>query len=386
MLKGSLIIMLFLLPLKFYGQEDVIPGNIIYVIDSVPIIEEPEEGMNTLDESHIDNMVVVEEPKELEKLGFGKYDGAIFIFTKEYAKRSDELKIIPTTKRMIKDNGVWYLKNSETPYSGKFIDYFVTGLKEGQGVFKNGRVEGLRIKYYPNGNKSLERNYKNGLEDGLENEYYPDGQLKQTGQYSNLKESGKWEMYYPNGQPKLTSYFENGVMYNETIQYYSTGKIKSRQTIKNGKPSLNKSRQKVINMYNKGLAADRVGSFKNAIKSYSKCIDMDSTFVDAYFAKGTSELNNFQFDEAYIDLTTALTIEPLFAEAYANRAFSLIRKHEMAGSKQLSKNADVTVIISKAKTNINSSDKKRICEDLALAISLGDKSLMVLRAVEEFCK
>ncbi len=386
MSKNRLIVLLLFLPSVSFGQEIDIPQNVIYIVDSIPIIEEPEEGMNTLDASVIHEIVVVKNKEELERLGYGKMDGAIFIFTKEYANRSDEIKAIPTTKKMTRKNGIWHLNGVDTPYSGKFIDYYVTGKKEGEGTLKNGLVDGLRTKYYPNGTISLERNYKDGVEHGWEKEYYRDGTLKQTGEFNNLKEVGKWEMYFPNGQVKQSSTFKNGVMIGETILYYSTGKVKIKQAFKDGKPISNKDRKKLISQYNQGLENDRIGNFKSSIKFYTKCINLDSTFVEAYFARGTANLNNYQFDDAIIDFNQALTIEPLYMEAYGNRAFSKIRQYQIGNSRVLSQNSGVTVLASKDNVEIPVDELRKVCEDLNMAVSLGDKSMTVKQGLEEFCK
>ena len=121
--KKLLILVLLILPLVSTGQTDSVPENVIYVVDSIPIVKEPPEEMNTLDESVIAQVVVVKNKEELRKLGYEKLDGAIFIFTKEYANRSAEIKAIPTTKTMVRKNGYWYLKGSSVPYTGRFIDY-----------------------------------------------------------------------------------------------------------------------------------------------------------------------------------------------------------------------------------------------------------------------
>ena len=55
-------------------------------------------------------------------------------------------------------------------YSGKFIDYYYSGRKQGEGIFQNGTLEGARTMYYQNGKVAMERNYSNGIENGLEKE------------------------------------------------------------------------------------------------------------------------------------------------------------------------------------------------------------------------
>ena len=41
---------------------------------------------------------------------------------------------------MTKKNGAWFLKDSE-PYTGKFIDYYLNGKKEGEGYLFNGKLK-----------------------------------------------------------------------------------------------------------------------------------------------------------------------------------------------------------------------------------------------------
>ena len=105
-------------------------------------------------------------------------------------------------------------------------------------------------------------------------------------------------MYFPNGQVKQRSTFEDGNMEGETIVYYSTGKILAIETTKNGKTTPDKRLEKINQAMNKGHASSKEGDYKAAIKSYSKAIELDSSNAEAYFARGTVKLNDFQFDEA----------------------------------------------------------------------------------------
>ena len=78
---------------------------------------------------------------------------------------------------MTKSNATWYLKDSSTPYSGKFIDYYLTGSKQGEGVLFNGKLKGKRILYHQNGTLSDEIEYENGISNGIEKRFYGDGIL-----------------------------------------------------------------------------------------------------------------------------------------------------------------------------------------------------------------
>ncbi len=371
---------LILFSFHSFGQAQ---ENVIYIVDSIPVIDDPEEG-NEIVETDIADITVIKNKDTLKLLGYDKFDGAIYIFTKEYRKRPENIKLIPSSKQMERKNGVWYYRGS--PYNGKFIDYFYGGKKQGEGTFQNGRVEGLRTMYHQNGQLAMERTYSKGIENGLEKEYYEDGTLKQKGEFINGKEEGAWEMYFPNGQVKQRSTFKDGNMEGETTVYYSTGKILAVEITKNGKTTPDKRLEKVNQAMNKGHASSKEGDYKAAIKSYSKAIELDSSNAEAYFARGTVKLNDFQFDEAILDFDKALKFEPYFERALSNRAFARIRKYQFGSSRKLSENNGVTVIASKDNPGIPENELTIICNDLKQAVFLGDRGKMIMDAVKEFCE
>ncbi len=371
---------LFLLNLHSFGQGA--PENVIYIVDSIPVIEDPEEG-NEIIQSDIADITVVKNKDTLRLLGYDKFDGVIYIFTKEYRKRSEELKQIPSSKQMERKNGVWFFQS--IPYSGKFIDYYYSGRKQGEGTFQNGKADGHRIMYYQNGQIAMERFYSNGIENGLEKEYYEDGTLKQKGEFVNGKEVGLWEMYFPNAQVKQQSTFKDGTMEGVTTVFYSTGKILAAEVTKNGKTTPDKRLEKVNQAMNKGHASSKERDYKTAIKNYSKAIELDTANAEAYFARGTVKLNDFKFDEAISDFDKALIFEPYLERALSNRAFARIRKYQFGSNRKLSESNGVTVMASKDNPKIPDNELSIICNDLSQAIFLGDKGKMIIEAYNEFC-
>ncbi|QJP35446.1 tetratricopeptide repeat protein [Nonlabens sp. Ci31] len=357
----------------------------LYIVDSIPIIEEPKEGFGTLTENEIDRVDVLKDKQAIEKAGYKDLDGIIYVFTKEYAKRPDSIKAIPTTKSMTKNNATWYLKDSSTPYSGKFIDYYLIGKKQGEGMLFNGKLKGKRLLYHINGNVSDEIEYQNGISNGLEQRFYEDGTLMQKGSFKNGKEVGVWEMYHQNGQLKQRSTFnENGKMDGEFLSYYSTGKEKGNNAYKNGIYQKDKTTVKIYEYYNQAQDLYKQGNFKSAIKKYTKCIVLQENWADGYFARGTAKMNNLEFDDAISDFNKTLEIEPYFTNAYSNRAFAIIRKYEFGNSRTLSKSKDIQIIASK-ETEIPKSELTKVCIDLNKAVSLGDDNWMVLEAVKKHC-
>ena len=378
------IVLTFLTLISNFGFGQNQNENILYVVDSIPVIEEPKEGFGALTENEIDRVEVLKNKRAIEKTGYKDLDGIIYVFTKEYAKRPDSIKAIPTTKLMAKKNGTWYLKNENQPYSGPFIDYYWNGKKQGEGVLFNGRLKGKRRMYYVNGTVSDEIEYENGLSNGIERRFYEDGTLMQKGIFKNGKEIGTWEMYHPNGQLKQRTNFVNGKMDGESISYYSTGEAKGINLYKNGVYQKDKINDKIFRLYNDSQNLYKQVNYRGAIKKLDKALELDSNWADGYFARATMKLNDFQFDEAIKDFNKTLEIEPYFTNAYSNRAFAILRKYEFGNGKSLSKSKSIQIIASKA-IEIPESELTKICADLKKAASLGDDNQMVLEALEKHC-
>src|SRR4051794_21778841 len=203
-------------------------NNIIYIIDSIPVTEHLGKMDIDISPEFIDKVVILKNKDSLKAIGYGNLGKAVLIFTKAYRNRPEDLKRIPTTKRMIQKEDRWYLKGSKTPYSGEFIDYHFNGLKQGEGTFKEGKLTGYRKEYFPNGNLEHEGYFENGLAKGIEKDYYEDGSLKEQGNYTNNREQGIWKSYYPNGQLQLLSKYKKGKKVGTAIKYHSNGKVKEK--------------------------------------------------------------------------------------------------------------------------------------------------------------
>lgn len=357
--------------------------KIAYVVDSIPIMEDPDPE-DSLATGEISDMTIVRNKDSLQRLGYSRFDMVSFIFTRAYRARPDSLKAIPSTKQMVRKNGVLYFH--EIPYSGRFIDYFLKGSIAGEGRLAEGRGDGLVIRYYPNGQKQLERNYRNGSTEGVDREFYPDGRLSQEGAWVAGKEEGVWRKYFPNGQVKMQSTYQRGELVDSAFSWYSTGRVSTRVAIRNGKVVADARQTRIDQLMAKSSQSDKDLDIAAAIKYAGKAIELDSNYAPAYFSLGTLELNDLKFDAAIADLDKALTIEPYMEFALANRAFARIRKYQFRGSRTLSKNKDVTVLASKDKVDIPAAEKAMICSDLSKAIYLGDKNEMILEAWRDYCQ
>lgn len=382
MMKKILTTILLILTFTIGFCQD---ENVLYIVDTVPIIDEPKEGFGTLNENEIDRVEVVKDKKAIEQTGYKDVDGIIYVYTKEYANRPDSIKSIPTTHLMTRKNGFWYLKDQTIPYSGYFIDYYLNGKKQGEGNLLNGKLKGKRTLYDLNGQISDIVYYENGVPNGTEERFYKDGTLMQKGEFENGKEIGIWEMYHPNGQLKQRSNFVNGKMDGESFSYYSTGEIKGENLYKNGDYQPDKLNDELFELYNESQNLYKQNNLKAAIKKLDKALQLNPNWSDGYFARATMKLNDFQFDEAIADFDKTLEIEPYYTNAYANRAFAIIRKFEFGESQTLSKSKDIQIFASKD-FEIPTTELSKICADLNKSIQLGDENWMVMDALENYCK
>lgn len=376
-----ILITVFLINKISFGQTS--NDKIIFVVDSIPVLDDPEYG-NDIVSADVADITVIKNRDTLKLLGYERFGGVTYLFTKEYRNRPDSLKQIPSSKQLKRKGDVFLFNGSL--FTSSFIDYYYSGKKQGEGSFLNGKLNGHRKAFYQNGKISLESDYMDGFENGVRTIYYEDGSLKEKGLFTNGKEEGIWKTYYPNGQVDLQNNYKNGELYDSAIKYYSTGKIKEKVFIKNGKVIDDVSFVKINQLMAKSNESYKAGDIKAAIKYCSKAIELDSTYASAYFSRGTHKLNDFQFDEAIIDFDKALKFEPFMETALANRAFARIRKYEFGNSRTLLNNNEVTVLAQKDKVPVPTNEQEMICSDLQKAIFLGNKSKMITDAILEYCK
>ena len=78
-----------------------------------------------------------------------------------------------------------------------------------------------------------------------------------------------------------------------------------------------------------GMAAFRYGelarnakSWDEAIVQYTKAIELDPTYGPAYFSRGQVYYHKLQYDKAIIDFSRAIEIEPSEPKYYFNRGKS----------------------------------------------------------------
>ena len=97
-------------------------------------------------------------------------------------------------------------KNGEL--NGKWLEFYETGEKEGEGSFKNGK--GRLIRWYKN------------------------GAIQEITSFKNSKEDGRSLSWHENGKKSSEASFKNGMVHGELIEWDKNGKIAKDEVYKNG--------------------------------------------------------------------------------------------------------------------------------------------------------
>jgi len=365
-------LVLGLLFLSIFSIGQTSNNKILFIIDSLPLLNDPEEW-NQLLEEDISDIKVVKSKDSLKLLGFEKFEGVTYIFTKEYRKRPDSLKKIPSLKQLKFEDQVWNFHG--VPYTGKYIDYFNNGKKLNEGTLINGMLNGeLRI-YYQNGNLYKQSFFINGRNTGTETSYYKDGTINLRTKYLDGKGS-KSQHYYPNGQLEYDNLADNP---DTLISYYSTGKIKKITVLKNGAVAYDPIIEKINYYQNIVYQCSREGDFKNGFKYCNKILKLDSSNENAFFFKGDFLERQNRFDEAIKEYDNAINLEPLLGYALIKRAFARIKKYEHL-------NNGTSNLASREQLPISSSEIEKICTDLKQAIYCGASEKRITEAISKYCE
>ena len=73
-------------------------------------------------------------------------------------------------------NFIYFIKGSDTPYTGKSYGLYKNGQKWAETNFKDGKKHGLDVLWHGNGQKMAEVNFKDGKRDGLSVAWHENGQ------------------------------------------------------------------------------------------------------------------------------------------------------------------------------------------------------------------
>ncbi len=78
--------------------------------------------------------------------------------------------------------------------------------------------------------------------------------------------------------------------------------------------------QDAVGFHARGNRYSRNGAYERAIEDYSRAIEIDGSFAEAYYDRGYSFYEVARYDEALADLTRAIELDPEAAHYYGQRS------------------------------------------------------------------
>ena len=121
-------------------------------------------------------------------------------------KKSEDVNLDELEDR----EGVAYLKNSDSPYTGKVFEFHDNGQKKSETTLKDGKPDGLSEAWFENGQKEVEGNYKDGKLHGPAVTWYENGQKESEANNKDGKFDGPLVSWYENGQKLQVAEFKDG--------------------------------------------------------------------------------------------------------------------------------------------------------------------------------
>jgi antitoxin component YwqK of YwqJK toxin-antitoxin module len=130
-----------------------------------------------------------------------------------------------------KRTGKWVYTGADKPQSG----IANTGKVE-EGVYVDGRKEGIWTKYHKDGKTpKLKGNYSNNRPEGSFTRFYPNGHIMEQGSFGKNGYKGNLVRYFESGLPSYKAVYNNEGKETGKVQYFhENGKIALEYSMKNG--------------------------------------------------------------------------------------------------------------------------------------------------------
>ena len=176
----------------------------------------------------------------------------VFIYSCEKEVSSDKL---------VERNGLTYELNSETPFSGKSVEFFEGGeVKRESRSYKDGLMHGVSIEWYENGQKKIEQIFEKGQKNGAMRLWHDNGQLWAETSWENGKINGIFKDWRKDGQPDTEQSYKDDELHGTQRTWHENGQLGTESTFVNGE---------IEGLFNKwyenGILAE-TGNFKSGQK------------------------------------------------------------------------------------------------------------------------
>tara|TARA_B100000029_G_scaffold268561_1_gene264023 strand:- start:296 stop:1867 length:1572 start_codon:yes stop_codon:yes gene_type:complete len=128
-----------------------------------------------------------------------------------------------------KEDGLMYIVNKDSPYTGINCLYYDSGAKKEVSIIVEGRAHGAMTIWHENGNKKEYMNFEHGVPHGLYNTWYENGNKEKEVILVNNLFEGTYVIYHENGKPSETGAYVNSKLQGQVIFWDEKGNfIKSK--------------------------------------------------------------------------------------------------------------------------------------------------------------
>ena len=128
-----------------------------------------------------------------------------------------------------------------------------------------------------------------------------------------------------------------------------------------------------------GLQKHKDKNYKGAIKEYTKAINENPKYRDAYYNRASCEAALKDYEAAYADFTKTIELDPKYAKAYFGRANIYISQEKPQDAlPDLDKTIELDMktpnaLTTRGQVKALAGDRRGACMDFAKARALGDK-------------
>ena len=169
-----------------------------------------------------------------EKLYQGTYENGLLI-SHSYLNKDGSVKEPINYETLVLRDDRLYTTDTNEPYWGPVFSLHENGQKKEEVTIKDGKPNGVGTVWYINGNKEYEKTFKDGKEDGLEIGWYINGNKKYEKTIKDGKPDGLWTGWYINGNKEYEKTFKDGKKDGLWNSWYENGQKKEELTFKDGK-------------------------------------------------------------------------------------------------------------------------------------------------------
>jgi len=103
-----------------------------------------------------------------------------------------------------------------------------------QACMRSTEAAGPFVQWYPSGQKAAEGLFKRGHRAGQWVWWHPDGRLATRGRYDAGSEAGEWTWWHPNGKTEQRGAYLDGARVGEWSQWFDDGQLRARGLYERG--------------------------------------------------------------------------------------------------------------------------------------------------------